>query len=72
MHALRRKIGEDAFAHVLRERPAAHPGGNASWPEFEQFVTQVSRADLGGFCNAWFRGDTIPSDADLYPGSLRG
>ncbi len=70
VHALRRKIGEDAFNRVLREWPAAHRNGNASWPEFERFVTGISGGDLGGFFEIWFHGDEIPPDADLYPGAL--
>jgi aminopeptidase N len=72
LHALRRKIGEQAFDRVLKDWPAAHRDGNASWPEFEQFVSGIAGADLGGFFADWFHGDKIPSDAALFPGSLHG
>jgi aminopeptidase N len=72
MHALRRQIGEEAFARVLKEWPAAHKDSNASWPQFEEFVQKIAGQDLRGFFDAWFRGDKIPTDQYLYPGSLRG
>ena len=72
MHALRRQIGEDAFHRVLKEWPAAHKDGNATWPQFEEFAQKIAGQDLRGFYDAWFRGDKIPADQYLYPGSLRG
>ncbi|WP_026360671.1 M1 family metallopeptidase [Amycolatopsis nigrescens] len=71
-HALRKKVGEPVFAKVLREWPAAHKHGNASWPEFEKFVEGAAGSDLSGFFAAWFRGTGIPPDEHLYPGNLRG
>jgi aminopeptidase N len=71
LHALRRQIGDGAFDEVLKEWPAKHKDGNASWPEFEKMVTDVSGQDLTGFFAAWFRGDTQPADEFLYPGPLR-
>ena len=71
LHALRRLIGDDAFNRVLKEWPAKHKDGNASWPEFEQFTQEIAGRDLSGFFKAWFHGDTRPSDEYLYPGPLR-
>jgi aminopeptidase N len=71
LHALRRQIGDDAFNKVLKEWPAKHKDGNASWSEFEAMVTDISGQDLTGFLDAWFRGDTQPADEFLYPGPLR-
>ena len=71
LHALRREIGEKAFNRVLREWPAKHRDGNASWPEFEQFVQRIAGKDLSGFFGAWFHSDSEPDDEYLYPGSLR-
>ncbi|MGH3881092.1 MAG: M1 family metallopeptidase [Actinophytocola sp.] len=70
LHALRREIGDRAFDRVLREWPAQHRDGNASWPEFEQFVQKVAGKDLSGFFGAWFHADTEPAEKYLYPGSL--
>lgn len=71
LHALRHRIGDDVFDRALKEWTSAHRGGNASWPEFEAHVEQVSGQDLDAFFDAWFRGDEVPDDEHLYPGSLR-
>jgi aminopeptidase N len=68
VHALRGTIGEEVFGRVLREWPAKYRHGNASWADFEAFVTGISGKDLHKFFDAWFRGTTLPGDADLYPG----
>jgi len=71
LHALRREIGDAAFNRVLKEWPAKHRDGNASWPDFEKFVSDLSGKDLKGFFGAWFHSDKKPADQYLYPGSLR-
>ncbi|MGH3759750.1 M1 family metallopeptidase [Actinophytocola sp.] len=70
LHALRREIGDRAFDRVLKEWPTKHRDGNASWPEFEQFVQDVAGKDLSGFFAAWFHTDSEPEERYLYPGSL--
>ncbi|RZQ61661.1 M1 family metallopeptidase [Amycolatopsis suaedae] len=71
VHALRRTVGEDVFNRVLREWPARHRGGNASWRELEQYVNEAAGRDLTPFFDAWFRGDEVPADEFLFPESLR-
>ena len=71
LHALRRKIGEDAFNKVLSGWPTQYQGGNATWSDFTLFVANITHQDLNAFFDAWFLGTTIPADAELYPGSLR-
>jgi len=71
VHALRVKIGDEAFGRVLKEWPAKYRHSNASWSDFEEFVTAVAGQDIRSFFDAWFRGTTIPGDADLFPGILR-
>ncbi|MBP2179221.1 M1 family metallopeptidase [Amycolatopsis magusensis] len=72
MHALRRTIGDEPFAAALKEWPALHKDGNATWREFEAFIAEkAGRTDLAPFFDAWFRGTTLPDDEHLYPGSLR-
>jgi aminopeptidase N len=70
LHALRRQIGDEAFDRVLKEWPAKHRDANASWPEFERFVTEIAGQDLKDFFTAWFRSAQRPADEFLYPGSL--
>lgn len=72
IHALRRRVGEDAFSRILRAWPEEHKNGNASWPEFERFVTETTGEDLRAFFDAWFHESGIPDDKYLYPGSLGG
>ncbi|MEU5693445.1 M1 family metallopeptidase [Actinosynnema sp. NPDC020468] len=71
LHALRRQLGDDVFDRVLKGWVADHRFGNASWPEFENYVEKTSGQDLAGFFGAWFRGDERPSDEYLWPGTLR-
>ncbi|WP_367133122.1 M1 family metallopeptidase [Saccharothrix sp. HUAS TT1] len=71
LHALRRQVGDPAFDRVLEDWTTANRDGNASWPEFEAHVEQVSGQDLDGFFAAWFRGDEVPADEHLFPGPLR-
>jgi aminopeptidase N len=70
MHALRRQIGDAAFDAVLRSWVQRHAGGNASWPQFEEHVEQMSGQQLDGFFDAWFRGTERPPDEYLWPGPL--
>ncbi|MFE6614335.1 M1 family metallopeptidase [Amycolatopsis sp. NPDC057786] len=72
IHALRRKIGEGAFGRLLKEWPAAYRNANASWADFEAFTVKLSDQNLRPFFDAWFHGTTIPPDAELLPGTLRG
>jgi aminopeptidase N len=72
MQALRRRIGDDAFYRMLSGWPAQYKGGNASWAEFELFVTNLSGQNISVFFDDWFRSTKIPADVDLYPGRLRG
>lgn len=71
MHALRAKIGDRAFDQVLKGWAAKHKNGNASWPQFEEFVSEHTDEDMDDFFDAWFRGDERPPDEHLYPGRLR-
>jgi aminopeptidase N len=71
LHALRRLIGEDNFNRVIKEWPAKHRDGNASWTDFEKFTQEIAGQDLSGFFKAWFHDDTQPADEYLYPGPLR-
>ncbi|WP_084206591.1 M1 family metallopeptidase [Segniliparus rugosus] len=70
LHALRRLIGDKAFGEILRGWPVRHSFGNASWTEFEQYVQQATRKDLGAFFHAWFHSGDRPADEYLFPGSL--
>ncbi len=71
LHALRRKVGDAAFDKVLHTWTAGHRHANGTWREFETLVTQAAGQDLREFLDSWYRGDKLPAEADLLPGSLR-
>ncbi|HEY3481351.1 MAG TPA: M1 family peptidase, partial [Streptomyces sp.] len=71
MHALRREMGDPAFDRLLHEWPSRYRHGNATWADFEGMAGRISGKNLKEFFAAWFRGTTLPADADLFPGSLR-
>ncbi|MEU3272766.1 M1 family metallopeptidase [Saccharomonospora sp. NPDC006951] len=70
MHALRRAVGDEAFDKVLTGWPEEHRNGNASWLDFEAYVSEIAGKDLTAFFEAWFHGTELPGDEHLYPGSL--
>ncbi|EIF00774.1 M1 family metallopeptidase [Saccharomonospora glauca] len=71
VHALRLRIGDEAFDRLLREWPAEHANGNASWEDFEEFAERISGQRLDDFFRAWFRGTKRPAEEYLYPEPLR-
>ncbi|MCM6773021.1 M1 family metallopeptidase [Nocardia sp. CDC159] len=72
LHALRRLIGDEVFFSATRDFVQSHAYGNASMPEFRQFVQSRTGVDLAGFFAAWLDHDTAPGPEYLYPGSLGG
>jgi aminopeptidase N len=71
LHALRRRMGDGPFTTLLHDWTAQHRHANATWAEFAQLVNRLAGQDLTPFLDDWFLGDKLPSDTDLYPGSLR-
>ncbi|UVS76666.1 M1 family metallopeptidase [Actinokineospora sp. UTMC 2448] len=70
LHALRKRVGEDAWNEILRTWLATHADGNASWEQFEDLVAKVAGEDVRPFLDAWFRQPSRPADEHLYPGPL--
>lgn len=70
VHALRRGIGEAAFAELLKAWPAEFGGRAPKWSAMEQLAERVSGRALRGFFDAWVRGDRVPDDTHLWPGPL--
>ncbi|MGW3433077.1 M1 family metallopeptidase [Streptomyces melanosporofaciens] len=70
LHALRRTVGDTAFFGTLKRWQRDHRYGNASWPQFEALMGNVSGKDLTGFFGAWAHGTTVPEKKYLFPGSL--
>lgn len=71
LHALRHKLGDDAFFTALRAVQTAHADGNVSMPELRDELTARTGVDLTSFWAEWM-GTRQPSAANLYPGSLGG
>ena len=58
LHALRAEIGDEAFLKLLHDWPATYGGKNASWDEFEAYVTQAGRP--GHDSRSWTPGSAAP------------
>ncbi|BEK92886.1 M1 family aminopeptidase [Nocardia seriolae] len=71
LHALRRVMGDDAYFPAVHDFVMAHKYGNASMPEFRQFLQSRTPHDLTGFLAAWLDRTDRPADEFLFPGSLR-
>ena len=53
LHALRTKIGDTAFFHLLHEWVDRHADGNVTTPEFIALAEEVSGQPLEGFFHKW-------------------
>ncbi|WP_305789804.1 M1 family metallopeptidase [Symbioplanes lichenis] len=60
VHALRRTIGDEAFAGLLKSWAADHKDGNATTDEFIAAAQKASGQDLSGFFREWLRTKAQP------------
>ena len=60
VHALRRSIGEQAFAALLKSWPAERRGGNATTADFIAAAEQAAGKDLGNLFQTWLFGTRQP------------
>ncbi|MBF6171663.1 M1 family metallopeptidase [Nocardia blacklockiae] len=72
LHALRTTVGDGVFFPAIAQFVRSHAYGNATMPEFRQFMQSKTGIDLSGFFTAWLDGTGIPAAEYLYPGTLRG
>ena len=70
VHALRKQMGEKAFAAMLKGWPATYADKAASWTDFVAYANKVSGQDLTAFIGAWFAGRTVPAAQFLHPGGI--
>jgi aminopeptidase N len=70
IHALRNKIGDDAFFTAMQEIQAEHGGGNLSMNDLRTILEDKTGVDLDSFWHDWVLSTGVPSDANLYPGGL--
>lgn len=60
--ALRRRIGGEAFAHLLRRWAVVHRHAHGSTGAFETLAEKISGQDLASFFQAWVRQPGKPAD----------
>jgi aminopeptidase N len=70
IHALRRKLGDDAFFTAMREIQAEDAGGNLSMNDLRSLLEDKTGVDLDSFWDEWVLSTGVPSDENLYPGDL--
>jgi len=61
LHALRQKIGDDAFLAGAREWVATYDDGTAGTADFEAVMEEASGQDLGHFFDVWVRTPEKPT-----------
>ena len=61
LHALRTRIGDEAFFALARQWVARHDDGTASTADFEALAEEVSGQDLGHFFDVWLHTTAKPT-----------
>ena len=61
VYALRRTIGDDAFARLLTTWTSEHRDGNADTDDLIKLAERLSGKDLGAFFQSWLKGTTKPA-----------
>jgi len=70
LHALRKQMGERAFAKLLKQWPTVNAGKTVTFAALEAFAGRLAHQNLVPFMSAWFRGRTVPPAEYLHPGGL--
>lgn len=70
VHALRNKIGDEAFFAAMQEIQAENAGGNLAMDELRGLLEDKTGVDLESFWDDWVLSTGVPSDDNLYPGDL--
>ncbi|MFN8414128.1 MAG: M1 family metallopeptidase [Anaerolineales bacterium] len=60
LHALRVKVGDDAFFKIMQTYFAKYEGGNASTEDFISIAEEVSGQDLQDFFQGWLYDKALP------------
>lgn len=61
LHALRLRLGDDAFFDLVREWTATHRHATVTTADFEALAAGYSASPLDGFFHAWLRETRLPS-----------
>lgn len=59
-HALRLRVGEDAFFNILRSYADRYQYGNASTDDFITLAEEISGEELREFFDAWLYSADLP------------
>ena len=70
VHALRNKIGDDAFFAAMQEIQAEYAGGNISMLDLRDILQDKTGVDLASFWDEWVLDTGVPSEENLFPGDL--
>jgi aminopeptidase N len=65
LHALRLKVGDDAFFRILRGYFERYRNGNATTVDFISVAEETSGQDLGEFFHAWLYSYPLPDIPEL-------
>jgi len=65
LHALRLKVGDDAFFRILREFYARYRNGNAATADFIALAEEVSGLELDDFFQAWLLETALPDIPEM-------
>ncbi|MCA9880760.1 MAG: hypothetical protein KC442_23345, partial [Thermomicrobiales bacterium] len=60
LHALRLRVGDDAFFTILRTWPERYRNGNATTEDFIALAEEISGQDLEAFFQGWLYEITLP------------
>jgi aminopeptidase N len=60
LHALRARLGDDAFFTLLRTWVAKYGGGSVTTADFESLAAEVAGEDLADLFDAWLRQTDLP------------
>jgi aminopeptidase N len=71
LHALRLRVGDDAFFRILRTYVDRYGGGNARTEDFITLAEEISSVDLEEFFRQWLYETTLPDipEMNLFNGN---
>jgi aminopeptidase N len=65
LHALRLKVGDEAFFTILKTYYTRYQGGNATTADFIGVAEEISGQDLQAFFDEWLYAPVMPDIPDM-------
>ncbi|NDJ78724.1 MAG: M1 family metallopeptidase [Chloroflexi bacterium] len=65
LHALRERVGDDAFFEIVQTYYARYEYGNATIPDFIAVAEEISGQDLGEFFDTWLYDPVMPDIPEM-------